>query len=217
MFAQSGLRFTSARHQAGIRWRGTTNAIGSIHDAAATGEVWRKRFAAEDWGIVGTGSRFRSVISVLPAAWQAHWAFEAISRDCSGAGSFRVCGRQRSVGKVALELGDLYRLPVWNTPGPAVLPAATERPRREDAIRSLDQNVVLDKPFGIITETMENCLSVIDNQLRHISRSKASELVRDGNAGVFAARQRGLFLNEQGSMTAGDLLNDLENLIPAQR
>ena len=80
---------------------------------------------------------------------------------------------------------------------------------------------MLDKPFGIITETMQRALAVLDENLQRIAHAQASNIVKDEFTQVANlmrhACQRGLFLNGDTGVTATDLLNDLENLIPQQR
>jgi hypothetical protein len=127
------------------------------------------------------------------------------------------------MGQVAWDLGNLYTLPGLEYPNGSLLFFLLQQNDRDlkTLIRNLDQNVVLDKPFGILTETMHQCLAAIDASLHQISLSRASDLVRDEFTQVAKlmrhACQRGLFLNENGRMSANDLLNDLEDLIPQQR
>ena len=128
------------------------------------------------------------------------------------------------IGKVAFDLGNLYTLPGLEYPNGSLLFFLLQQNDRDlnTLIRNLDQNVVLDKPFGIITETMQQGLATIDESLSQISLSKAPDLIRDEFTQVAKlmrhACQRGLLMNENGthecSMT---LLNDLEDLIPQQR
>lgn len=228
MFAQSGLQFyvcpgTSSWNSLAGR---TTNAIGNIHDAAATGlKYGASGLLLTDWGDRGHWQPLPVSYLGFACGMASAWAFEANqSLDFAAAlDRFAFADESGMMGKVALELGDLYRLPGLEYPNGSLLFFLLQQNDRDvkTLIRNLDQNVVLDKPFGIINETMEQALAVIKDNLQRITRSKAAPLLKDEFTQVanlmHHACERGLLLNSVGSVTANDLLNDLENLIPAQR
>lgn len=228
MFAQSGLPYyvcpgTSSWNSLAGR---TDNAMGNIRDAASTGlKYGASGFLITDWGDRGHWQPLPVSYLGFACGLASAWAYDAnLALNVPDVlDRFAFQDSAGIMGKVAFDLGNLYTLPGLEYPNGSLLFFLLQQNDRDlrTLIRNLDQNVVLDKPFGIINETMDQCLAAIDESLRLISLSRAPALVRDELTQVAKlmrhACQRGLLLNDNGRMSATDLLNDLEDLIPQQR
>ena len=228
MFAQSGLPFyvcpgTSSWNSLAGR---TTNAIGNIRDAASTGlKYGASGLLLTDWGDRGHWQPLSVSYLGFACGLANAWAYDANTNIDLPAVLDRFVFHDVAglMGKVAADLGDLYTLPGLEYPNGSLLFFLLQQNDHDlsTLIRNLDQNVVLDKPFGIMTETMQQALAVLEENFQRISRSQASDLVKDEFTQVANlmrhACQRGLLLNGETKVTAAYLLNDLENLIPQQR
>ncbi len=228
MFAKSGLPFyvcpgTSSWNSLAGR---TTNAIGNTRDAASTGlKYGASGFLMTDWGDRGHWQPLAVSYLGFMCGLANAWAYDANTELDLPALLDRFVFKDSAnlMGKIAADLGDLYTLPGLEYPNGSLLFFLLQQNDKDLAtlIRNLDQNVVLDKPFGIITETMQQCLAKIDDSLQQILLSKASGLIKDEFTQVANlmrhACQRGLFMNGDKGVSAAYLLNDLENLIPQQR
>ncbi len=228
MFAQSGLPFyvcpgTSSWNSLAGR---TTNAIGNIRDAASTGlKYGASGLLLTDWGDRGHWQPLPVSYLGFACGLATAWDHEANAEIDLPAllDQFVFHDAAGLMGKVAADLGDLYTLPGLEYPNGSLLFFLLQQNDHDlfTLIRNLDQNVVLDKPFGIITATMQQALASLDENLQRIARAQVSDLVKDEFTQVANlmrhACQRGLFLNGETGVTAADLLNDLENLIPQQR
>jgi hexosaminidase len=228
MFAESGLAYyvcpgTSSWNSLAGR---TDNAIGNIRDAASTGlKYGASGFLITDWGDRGHWQPLPVSYLGFACGLASAWVYDAnLTLDVSAAlDRFAFKDSAGIMGQVAHDLGNLYTLPGLEYPNGSLLFFLLQQNDRDlkTLIRNLDQNVVLDKPFGIINETMEQCLAAIDDNLRQISLSKTPALIRDEFTQVANlmrhACQRGLLMNGIRRISANDLLNDLENLIPQQR
>ena len=228
MFAQSGLPFyvcpgTSSWNSLAGR---TTNAIGNIRDAASTGlKYGASGLLLTDWGDRGHWQPLPVSYLGFACGLANAWAYDANSEINLPAvlDQFVFHDTAGLMGKVVADLGDLYTLPGLEYPNGSLLFFLLQQNDHDllTLIRNLDQNVVLDKPFGIITATMQQALASLDENLQRIARAQASDLVKIEFTQVANlmrhACQRGLFLNGETGVTATDLLNDLENLIPQQR
>ncbi len=227
-FAQSGLPFyvcpgTSSWNSLAGR---TTNAIGNIRDAVSTGlKYGASGMLLTDWGDRGHWQPLPVSYLGFACALANAWAYDANTGIDLPAvlDQFVFHDPAGLMGKVAADLGDIYTLPGLEYPNGSLLFFLLQQNDRDvtTLIRNLDQNVVLDQPFGIITETMQQALALLDENLRRIARSQASDLVKAEMTQVANlmrhACQRGLRLNGDAGITADYLLNDLENLIPTQR
>ena len=228
MFAQSGMPFyvcpgTSSWNSLAGR---TTNAIGNIRDAASTGlKYGATGLLLTDWGDRGHWQPLAVSYLGFAVGMATAWAYETNADIDLPAVLDRFVFHDAVglMGQVAADLGDLYRLPGLEYPNGSLLFFLLQQNDRDlsTLIRNLDQNVVLDKPFGIITETMRQALAVLDENLERISRSSASDLLKDELTQVANLMRhaclRGLLLNGAADVSAAYLLNDLENLIPQQR
>lgn len=228
MFAQSGLPFyvcpgTSSWNSIAGR---AHNAIGNIRDAASTGlKYGASGLLITDWGDRGHWQPLPVSYQGFACGLASAWALEANAEVDFAALLDRFAFRDSAgvMGRIAIALGNLYMLPGLEYPNGSLLFFLLQQNDRDltTLIRNLDQNVVKEKPFGIITETMQQCLSIIDDCLREMAQSKAPELVRDEFQQVALllrhACLRGLMLNGDATISPDYLLNDLENLIPQQR
>ncbi|MEO8392832.1 MAG: family 20 glycosylhydrolase [Chloroflexota bacterium] len=228
LFAQSGLPFyvcpgTSSWNSLAGR---TTNAIGNIRDAASTGlKYGASGLLITDWGDRGHWQPLAVSYLGFATGLANAWAYSANTDiDLPAAlDRFAFHDATGSLGQVAADLGNLYTLPGLEYPNGSLLFFLLQQNDRDlfTLIRNLDQNVVLDKRFGIISETMQQALTMLDENLQHIARSQASDLVKNEFTQVAHLMRhaclRGSLLNGETDVTADYLLNDLENLIPQQR
>jgi hypothetical protein len=228
MFAKSGLAFyvcpgTSSWNSLAGR---TENAIGNIRDAAVTGlRYGSSGLLITDWGDRGHWQPLPVSYAGFACALASAWAYDA-NADLNLPAvldRFAFGDSTGTMGSVALDLGNLYTLPGLEYPNGSLLFFLLQQNDRDLAtlIRNLDEHVVTDRKFGIITGTMRECIARIDANLQALSRSGTSQLVKDEFQQVARLMRhaclRGLFINGDGDLTAEQLLNDLEDLIPQQR
>ncbi len=228
LFQQAGLPFyvcpgTSSWNS--IAGRGD-NAIANIRDAAANGlKYGASGLLLTDWGDRGHWQPLPVSYLGFAAGLATAWAYDASAALDYPAllDRFAFADKAGLMGQAVVDLSNLYQLPGLEYPNGSLLFFLLQQDDRDlqTLIRNLDQHVVVDKPFGIITETMQQCLDVITACLSRIEQSQASALVRDEMTQVSHllrhACQRGLLINGDQAITATDLLNDLEDLIPQQR
>ena len=228
LFEQSGLPFyvcpgTSSWNS--IAGRGD-NAIGNVRDAAANGlKYGASGLLMTDWGDRGHWQPQPVSYLGFAAGLASAWAYDANAQPDYPAllDRFAFADDAGLIGQAVIDLSNLYQLPGLAYPNGSLLFFLLQQDDRDvkTLIRNLDQHVVIDRPFGIINETMHQALNIIETSLHSIGGSQASTLIKDEMTQVAQllrhACRRGLLINGDASITATDLLNDLEDLIPQQR
>ena len=232
LFAQSGLEFyvcpgTSSWNTVAGR---SSNAVGNLRDAARTGlDHGASGLLITDWGDRGHWQPLP--VSYLGYAYglALAWAYDAnVDLDIPAAlDTFAFEDRAGVMGRIAWELGDLYRLPGLEYPNGSLLFFLLQlaEPDLRAFIRNLDTGVVLDKPFGIIPQTMHEVIERIDGLTPLLSAARMArpdaDLIRAEYGQVAAllrhACRRGLALSGDASITPAALLDELEDLLPVQR
>ncbi len=228
LFAQSGLPFyvcpgTSSWNSIAGR---ADNAIGNIRDAAANGlKYGASGLLLTDWGDRGHWQPLPVSYLGFACGLATAWAYEANATLDYPAllDRFAFHDAAGMMGAAAYALGNLYQLPGLEYPNGSLLFFLLQQDDRDlnTLIRNLDQHVVVDKPFGIIKQTMHDALDILETAHQQIQAAKTTDLIKEEMVQVVAllrhACQRGLLLNGETTITAVDLLNDLEDLIPQQR